>query len=109
MCSMTLTFRRKAPLSPRFPQVALGVKNAVAVPLPLGVVTVLKVDGTELVALALLVGDSVVELAGAAESVAGPCEAVGVGGAVMEVPLWLASAEDDEFVAGVADDWLGAD
>lgn len=73
-------FRRKAPLSPGFPHVALGAtKAAVAEPLPLGVVTVLRVDGTELVELTLV---------GAADSVAlaGPCEADGVGGAVMEFP-----------------------
>lgn len=76
-------------MSPGFPQVALGANNAaVAEPFTLGVVTVLKVDGIELVALALLVGDSVVELAEAADSVvAGPCEAAGVGDTVIEAPV----------------------
>lgn len=67
-------------MSPTFPQVALGAKKAaVAEAFRPGVVTVLKVDGTELVSLALLAVGSVVELPGAA-----PCEAEGVGAAVME-------------------------
>jgi hypothetical protein len=82
-----LTFRRKAPLSPRSPQVCLGAnKDMVAEPFVPGVVTVLRVDGTELVTLALLLGDSVVELAKGADwvALAGPCEVNGVGAAVIE-------------------------
>ena len=67
--------------------------------------TVLRVDGAGLVALALLVGTSVVELAGAADWVAfaGPWEGERVGGGEMGPPVWLTPVGDVELSVAVAD------
>lgn len=65
----------------------------------------LKVDGTELVALVPPVGASVIEFAEAAESVAfeGPCDEEAVGGDVIEFPDWPGTVVDDELFAAVAE------
>lgn len=116
-----LTSRPTNPLSPGFPQnfdawrACLGGTGVPCPPCP-WVVTVLKVDGTDPVALTLPVGAGVAELDGAA----GEVEFEELGGAV-----GLACAESlaVELLSGVVDgddwdetvefwlgaDWLGAD